>query len=86
MVRIAVTQEAFDAIVSTMTLGTVGFRLVAPTKPSGHLIVPPKRRLLHYHIPCFVQISDQPLRHDVSVQAVGVMLRLTPLKPQRERE
>ena len=56
------------------------------TKPSGHLIVPPERWLLHHHIPRFVEASDQPLCHDVSVQAVGVVLRFTPLKPQRERE
>ena len=58
--------------------------LIALTKPSGHLRVPLKGRFLHHHIPRFIEVSDQPLRHDVGVQAVGVMLRLTPLEPQRE--
>jgi hypothetical protein len=58
--------------------------IVATIQPSDHLIVPPKRWLLHDHIPRSVEVSDQPLRHDVSVQFVGVVLALAALMPQRE--
>ena len=66
-----------------MSKDRVGALVLLP-KPSGHLRVPPQWRLLHNYIPRLVQVSYQPLRHDVSVQAVGVVLRLPPLKPQGE--
>jgi DNA-binding transcriptional MocR family regulator len=53
-----------------------GAHLLEYGNPFGYL------PLAYHHITRLIEVSDQPLRDDVRVQAVGVMLRLTPFKPQ----